>query len=143
MSSNKGLVKLWYIHTMGYSGTVIYKTNDTERYPFMVYYCTIRSMFIRKNVYVCMHLHAHMFLGFLQKQTWKNVSGRNLWMVEFWLILNLCVFFFFVFSKMSGIIYVIRKKIFVSLFLSRYMYASVLKPISYSVADTTVGSGTR
>ena len=44
---------------------------------------------------------------------------------------------------MSGITYVIRKKIFVSLFLSRYMYASVLKPISYSVADTTVGSGTR
>lgn len=38
---------------------------------------------------------------------------------------------------MSGITYVIRKKIFVSLFLNRYMYASVLKPISYSVADTT------
>ena len=63
----KGLVKLWYIHTMGYSGTVIYKTNDTERYPFMVYYCRIRSIFVRKNVYVCMHLYARMFLGFLQK----------------------------------------------------------------------------
>ena len=89
MSSNKGLVKLWYIHAMEYSRTVIYKTNDTERYPFMVYYCRVQSHFYKKKC-VCLCAYAFTYVSrFLEKIGWKDVSGRNLWVVELWMILNL------------------------------------------------------